>query len=199
MSFFSTLRQIKWDLTSRRFLHFQALISWVPSRSGYMLRNWYYRKWLKSLGEETVIGEKTYIRNPHKLSIGSHCSIGYENIFQCAGGLTIGDWVIFGPCVRIWTSNHRFDDPSTPIYNQGQDFREVIIEDDCWLGANVFIMPGAHLSKGSVVSAGAVVGGKKFPEYAILAGNPARVIGYRTDRAPAAVKPAGEETPSAQA
>ena len=56
---------------------------------------------------------------------------------------------------------------------------------DCWIGANAFIMPGANLGEGTIVSAGSVVGGKAVPPYKILAGNPARVIGSREPIDPA--------------
>jgi len=54
----------------------------------------------------------------------------------------------------------------------------VTIEDDVWLGANVFVMPGVTIGKGAIVSAGSVVN-KSVPSYAIVVGNPARVIGWR--------------------
>lgn len=54
----------------------------------------------------------------------------------------------------------------------------VLIEDDVWIGANVIILPGVKISKGSIIGAGSVVT-KNVPEYAIVGGNPARVIKYR--------------------
>ncbi len=74
-------------------------------------------------------------------------------------GLTFGNAVLLGPGVSIWTSNHQFADPEVLIADQGQEFKPVIIEDDVWLGANSFIMPGTHLGRGCVVSAEAMVGG----------------------------------------
>jgi len=176
------LKRIYWDLTGNRYLHFQAFYALVPSYVGQRLRMRFYRKWLKSIGEGGKFHDQVYIRNPNKFSMGSGCHIGYGVRIQAGGGLTFGDNVLLGPGVSIWTSNHRFEDPDTPITDQGQEFKPVVIEDDVWLGANSFIMPGTHLGKGSVVSAGAVVGGKRYKDFSILAGNPARVIGFRGGR-----------------
>ena len=178
----SELKKLWWDIRGRRFLYFQGLYAPVPAYLGQMLRRRLYRKWLKALGQTSHFHEGVYIRNPHRLSIGEHCHIGYQVRIQAGGGVTLGDGVILAPGVSIWSSNHVFADPDIPVYQQGQEFKEVIIEDDCWIGSNAFIMPGAHLGRSCVVSAGAVVGAKRYKDFSILAGNPARVIGFRNQR-----------------
>ena len=54
----------------------------------------------------------------------------------------------------------------------------ILVEDDCWVGANVVFLDGAHVGRGSVVAAGAVVRGK-IPAYSVVAGVPARVLRSR--------------------
>ncbi len=56
-----------------------------------------------------------------------------------------------------------------------------MIEDDVWIGANVIILPGVHVKKGAVIGAGSIVT-KDVPGYAIVAGNPAKIIRYRDRR-----------------
>jgi acetyltransferase-like isoleucine patch superfamily enzyme len=56
--------------------------------------------------------------------------------------------------------------------------KDVIIEDGVWCGCNVTILKGCHIGKGAVVAAGSVVT-KNVPPYAIVGGNPAKVIKYR--------------------
>jgi len=182
-AFFHFLRRAKWDLDGGRFHHRQAMLAPIPGYIGFTLRYRLYKKYLKSLGEETLFYEGIYIRNPQNLSIGHHCAMGVDNAFQAAGYLTIGNYVVFGPGVKVWTSNHIFSDPNKPILEQGSEFKEVVIGDDTWVAANVFIMPGARIGKGCVISAGAVVGAKTYKDYSILAGNPARVIGFRNQLA----------------
>ncbi len=106
-----------------------------------------------------------------------------DNFVQAAGGLTIGDYTLLGPGVKIWTTNHVFENPDELIRKQGAEYRSVSIGSDVWIGSNAFIMPGTELGDGCIVSAGSVVGAKKYPPYSILMGNPARVIGNRKKKA----------------
>jgi acetyltransferase-like isoleucine patch superfamily enzyme len=184
--FWNFLRHAKWDFQNKKFHYKQAFYSWIPGDVGFILRYRLYKKYLKAVGEETIFYEGVYIRNPQNLSLGHHCAIGVDNAFQAAGHLIIGDYVIFGPGVKIWTSNHIYADPNVPILEQGSEFKEVSIGDDTWIAANAFIMPGAKIGKGCVISAGAVVGAKLYKDYSILAGNPARVIGFRNQQTPTA-------------
>lgn len=86
-----------------------------------------------------------------------------------------------GPDVLIITQNHRFDQLDLPMWRQGFSPSEpVIIGNDVWVGTRAIILPGVTISKGAIIGAGAVVT-KDVPEYAIVGGNPARLIKYRTD------------------
>lgn len=90
----------------------------------------------------------------------------------------------------IWTKrehkggDHRIDLIGKHIYEIGEDEKlpendkDVIIEDGVWCGCNVTILKGCHIGKGAVVAAGSVVT-KDVPPYAIVGGNPAKVIKFR--------------------
>lgn len=56
--------------------------------------------------------------------------------------------------------------------------KDVIVEEDVWLGANVTLLAGTNVGRGAIVGAGSVCR-NKIPPYAIVIGNPARIIGYR--------------------
>ena len=179
-SFINILRRIKWDLTGPHgYYHKQAWLAPIPGYLGKLLRERFYRKWLRNMGEGNLFYEKVNIIYPRKLTLGSHCNIGTDVEIQANGDLTIGDYVVLGPSAKIWTSNHIFADSDRPISTQGAEYKPVVIGDDVWIGASAFIMPGARIGNGCVISAGAVVGGKTYKDFSILAGNPARVIGFR--------------------
>lgn len=58
--------------------------------------------------------------------------------------------------------------------------KDIIIENDVWIGANVTLLAGTHVGRGAIVGAGAVVR-TKVPPYAIVSGNPAKIMGYVFD------------------
>jgi len=135
---------------------------------------------LESLGENTLIQHGLRITNPEKVSIGSNCNFGQGVFITGGGGVRIGNWVGLGPDVKIWSVNHRFDDADRPWLLQGWEAKEVVIEDDVWLAANTFVMPGVTIGRGAIVSA-LQCGGQICAPYAIFAGNPGRVVGWRKD------------------
>ena len=84
-----------------------------------------------------------------------------------------------GPNVTVLTRNHAFSRTDIPMNQQGMsEVRPVTISDDVWIGANVIILPGVCVGRGAIIGAGAVVT-KNVPEYAIVAGNPAKIVKYR--------------------
>lgn len=105
--------------------------------------------------------------------------------------LKIGKYTSIGPDVKRFSVNHNMSSVSThpctfnPLFGWvDQDERErglLEIGNDCWIGANAVILPKvSSIGNGAVVGAGAIVT-KNVPPYAIVAGNPARIIGYRFD------------------
>ena len=154
------------------------LIAALPGRLGRALRRMAFRRLLKELGSKNVLQSGLRINSPENVCIGSHCNFAQDIFITGGGGVRIGDWVGLGPGVRIWSVNHRFDDPDKPWQLQGWDKQPVVIEDDVWLGAGAFVMPGVTIGKGAIVSACAVVG-RSIPAFALVAGNPARVVGWR--------------------
>lgn len=90
--------------------------------------------------------------------------------------ITIEDDAMLGPGVQIYVSNHRFDDPDTPIIDQGHyQSMPVFLKKGCWVGANAVILPGVTIGENSVVGAGSVVT-KSIPDRVLAVGNPAKVV-----------------------
>jgi acetyltransferase-like isoleucine patch superfamily enzyme len=134
------------------------------------------------LGDDTFImhGSILHVFNfrdlPHAgITIGRKCFIGELNVIRGQGGVTLGDKVYTGPFVQILAVNHVYDDPDTPIMDQGITARGIVIEDDVWLAASVIVLDGVRIGHGSVVGAGAVVT-TDLPPYSVAVGSPARVI-----------------------
>lgn len=168
----------------------------LPGELGFELRRRVMGRQFGQHGEGLVIYPGVRILGAHKLKAGRNCRISYDCIFQANGGIELGDEVIFGPAVKIWSVNHIFDQSEVPIYDQGFEHKPVVIGSGVWFGANSFVMPGARIGDHCVVSAGSVVAGKDVEPYSILAGNPARKVGSRLDRSGAAPPPAPPTEPA---
>lgn len=126
------------------------------------------------LGKKAVIEDFCTINNGvGDVIIGSHATIGMSNVI--IGPVTIGNEVIIAQNVVISGLNHNYEDVSRSVLSQGVRTAPIIIEDDCWIGANVVITAGTTIGKHCVIAAGAVVT-KNVPAFSIAAGNPARVI-----------------------
>lgn len=151
----------------------------LPGDYGFALRARILRPHLGAVGRHVRVHVGVRIRNHHTLHLGERVTLGVDNFIQAAGGVSIGDFTLLGPGVKVWSTNHVFADPDTPIREQGAEYKPVAIGRDCWIGSNAFIMPGTELGDGCIVSAGSVVGAKRYPPCSILMGNPARVIGNR--------------------
>lgn len=114
------------------------------------------------------------------ISIGNDCFIGEANVMRGQGGISIGNDVYTGPLVQVLAVNHVYSDPDTPIRLQGITAKGIVIEDDVWLAAGVIVVDGAHIGRGSVIGAGAVVV-NDIPPYSVAVGSPARVVKDRRE------------------
>ena len=114
-----------------------------------------------------------------RVSIGDRSGIGIKCMLQ--GTVEIGNNVMMGPEVYIYTRNHKHDRVDIPMIEQDYEAeRPVVIEDDVWIGSRVTILPGVRVGKGAIIGASAVVT-KDVPPYAVVGGNPAKIIKFRNE------------------
>ena len=129
------------------------------------------------VGEGSAIAAYGFIHGP--CAIGSNVSINARcHIEGGSVGISIGDDTRIGPFFNAYAFDHIFEDPNTPVRLQGVTSRGIIIGKDVWIGANVSVTDGVTIGDHSVVGIGTVVTRDVEP-YAVVAGNPARVIKYR--------------------
>lgn len=131
-----------------------------------------------TIGKSVLISRKSIIVNPSNLIMGCNSGIGRGNIINCHGSVTVGDRVLIGPNISIFTANHVWSSEKKTYFKQGFNIGIVEIGDDSWIGANVIILPNVILGKGVTIGAGSVVT-KSIPDYAVAVGVPAKVISYK--------------------
>ena len=114
---------------------------------------------------------------PSSAELGDNSGIGIRA--QINGKVIIGKNVMMGPDVCIYAINHAFNRVDIPMNFQGfAPEKPVVIGDDVWIGARVIILPGIRIGTGAVIGAGAVVT-RDVPDYAVVGGNPARILKMR--------------------
>ena len=96
---------------------------------------------------------------------------------QGNGNVIIGDNFHSGIECMIITNIHNYDNGNAIPYNTIIS-KDVIIEDNVWLGNRVTILPGVKIGEGAIIQAGSVVV-KDVEKYAIAGGHPAKVFKYR--------------------
>lgn len=125
------------------------------------------------------LGTDCYVEPPFRCDYGANISVGerfYAN-FDCVmldvAKIRIGDHVMLGPGVHIYTACHPID---AAVRNIDLEYaKEVCIGDDVWIGGNVTINPGVHIGNNVVIGSGSVVTGD-IPDGVVAAGNPCRII-----------------------
>ncbi|KAI8272999.1 hypothetical protein K4K60_011551 [Colletotrichum sp. SAR11_57] len=130
-------------------------------------------KMVGKLGAGTFVEAPFIVDYGCNVIFGKNCFANFNMTILDVSLVTIGDRVQFGPNVSIYTAGH-----DTSVLSRIK-FVEyglpVTIEDDCWIGGGVTIMPGVTIGRGTTVGSGAVVT-KSLPAYSVAVGSPARVI-----------------------
>jgi len=118
------------------------------------LRYFLAKRFVVSIGKNVNIEKGATF--PYSVRIGDNSGLGVR--CEINGPVDIGNNVMMGPDVIIYTQNHAFKEKDVLIMDQKYlPIEKVVIGDDVWIGRKVIILPGVHVGKGAVIGAGAVV------------------------------------------
>lgn len=152
---------------------------WLPisqrSSLAKKMRGFFGKRIAAKFGTDVNI-ERNAVFTP-ELEIGNNSGVGID--CEVYGPVTIGDNIMMGPEVIIYTSGHKHDRIDIPMMEQGSsETRPVIIGNDVWIGRRAIIMPGVTIGDGVIIGAGAVVT-KNIEPYMVAVGVPAKAIKSR--------------------
>lgn len=125
------------------------------------------------LGDNVSVKKPVYFDYGLNIRIGDNFYANYDTIFLDVAPITIGNNVMFGPRVSLYTAGHPIQASSR---NNGQEFGlPITIGNNVWIGGNTVILPGITIGDDTVIGAGSIVT-KNIPANVLAAGNPCRII-----------------------
>lgn len=131
-------------------------------------------------GKKLIIMTNFLLQDIYGMQLGDNVIIDRNCQFYAHSGIQIGNNVMIASFVSLISDDHKYKDLNIPMIEQGviNARNPIIIEDDVWIGTKATILKEVHIGKGAIIGANAVVT-KDVPSYAIVGGNPAKVIKYR--------------------
>lgn len=139
------------------------------------------KKRLKYCGKHIYIHESVLLGEASKIIIEDFVHIQPEcKLYAQGGGIIIRKGSILSHEIQIFARNHMYDSEDLQFIPYDNRYVEKAVEigQYVWVGARSMIMAGVSIGDGAVVAAGSVVT-KNVPKYAVVAGNPAKVVKYR--------------------
>ena len=168
----------RWRQINRIAFHLTArlLPAYKHCRWGNKVKNAFAKIAFSHVGEAVNWGKNVLISAD--FVIGDFSGVG-DNA-RIPKGVTIGNDVMIGRDLKIFTKNHKSDRTDIPMRLQGfTEISSLVIGNDVWIGDDVIITAGCcHIGEGSILAAGAVVT-KDVEPYCVVGGNPVKVIRYR--------------------
>ncbi len=154
------------------------LLRWVGLIPIHWVRRLFYRLAGIKIGKGSTIHMWARFFQPKYISIGNDTIIGDNAFLDGRARLTIGDHVDIASEVMIYNSEHDLESKEFKATEQ-----PVEIGDYVFIGPRAIVLPGVKIGRGAVIAAGAVVT-KDVPNFAIVGGVPAKVIGERKNKNP---------------
>lgn len=138
------------------------------------LRRLYYKIVFKNCGKGLIVDDNVKITWPSMLEAGNNVTINQRVFLQCTpkSSIQLGDGVVMAYDSMILTAGHNLElNPQQHIY------KNVVISDHVRILAKALITGGVNIGRRAVIGAGSVVR-NDIPPYAIVTGNPAKIIGF---------------------
>lgn len=131
------------------------------------------------IGNQCMIAAGVFMHGP--ITLGDEVAVNHNaSLDGGRNGIKIGHRTRIANNVTIYAFNHGMS-PDAPIYQQAVSSKGVVIGQDVWIGAQAGIVDGVTIGDHAVIGMGSIVT-KNVPDYVIVAGNPARVIGDRREK-----------------
>lgn len=147
----------------------------------------FYRNAKLILGSDVYVHHSSEIRSYIEIGHGTYINGGVRILGTSK--IKIGKYCAIGSGVRIISSNHDISHANLQYNFENKHFRRnvdvskgpVTIGNNVWVGDLVIVLSGVHIGDGSVLAAGAIVT-RDVPPYAIVAGNPAKILRFRFNK-----------------
>ena len=146
------------------------IFRWIPF---WYIRRLFLLPILKGIGYHSQIDMDCFFYEPRRFKCGKHTHINREVVIDSRGWIEIGSCCSISFNCKLVTGRHNIQ---TPMFDY--DPQPIVISDYVHIGCGAIILGGVKIGYGAVVAAGAVVT-KDVPDYAIVGGVPAKVLGYR--------------------
>lgn len=151
----------------------------VVGKFSRIVRRFFCKRIFSRCGVKVNVENKAYFGNGKDFRVGNEVGLG-TNFKSLNRIVTIGNYLMMSEDVLFLGGNHSNENTDIPMGHQQTGIKTPLaIDDDVWIGARVIVLPGCQkIGKGVIIGAGSVVT-KDIPDYAIVGGNPARIIRYR--------------------
>jgi len=151
----------------------------VVGRGFMLIRRFLCSRMFSACGGSLVVENGAYFGNGNDVKVGFEGGFG-TNFKLMNRVLTVGNHLMMSEDVIFIGGGHFHDDINEPMGHQGGGGKTPLeIGNDVWIGARAMVLPGCkRIGNGVIIGAGAVVT-KDVPDYAVVGGNPARVLKFR--------------------
>lgn len=136
-----------------------------------------FKSLIHSYGEKMKVNGFSFVSSTAKVDIGNNCNFNGIRI-SGRGGVRVGNYFHSAKNVILMLGSHDYEKGEAIPYGTKCTTKHITIGDYVWIGSNVIVSGNVTIGEGAIVAIGSVVV-KDVPPYAIVGGNPAKIIKFR--------------------